>query len=551
MLTQQTALHVSACHSTIQTRLRFRLLSSVFAGVALAISAIAAPCEAGDNFFPPFVPGALLVSSSVYTGTASTVTVGQTLPGGGTAIADGTYPDVFQNATVDGSFGVTSPIFLKQYSLARDGGSAFLLNTLNVTDWTGIVTSFSSKSEIALNFSTSGNALTFMGYKAPINTLDVSNSNTPSHVDPSNPVAARYQRAIVQIGGNHGSRILVTPVNSYSGNNGRVAILNDNYKQNIYYTVGNAGNGSGTPPTFIVNNTGVQIAQPGIPDTTVTGVQQGTIGAATGFQYGYTVTQYGSPPYAADKSGKDDNFRGERIFNNTLYVTKGSGSNGIDTVFQVGAAGVLPTLLTAASTQFAILPGFPIGALAKTISTDPTSPNFAATNFHPFGIWFANKTTLYVADEGDGVNTTAKTVPTPNAGLQKWSLVGGTWQLDYTLQNGLGLGVQYTVAGWHPSLSPATDGLRNLTGKVNHDGTVTLFAITSTISTSADQGADPNRLVSITDSLAAKSLPNNEQFHVLETARFGEVLRGVALNPCGGEDGEDGANCSPDGYDGD
>ncbi|HUB64212.1 MAG TPA: hypothetical protein VL996_07125, partial [Methylocella sp.] len=167
-------------------------------------------------------------------------------------------------------------------------------------------------------------------------------------------------------------------------------------------------------------------------------------------------------------------------------------------------------------------------------------------------IWFANKTTLYVADEGDGVNTTANAL-NPNAGLQKWSLVGGTWQLDYTLQNGLGLGVQYTVAGLDPSLSPATDGLRNLTGKVNHDGTVTLFAITSTISTSGDQGADPNRLVSITDSLAAKSLPNNEQFHVLETARFGEVLRGVALNPCGGEDGDakDGANCSPDGYDGD
>ena len=123
----------------------------------------------------------------------------------------------------------------------------------------------------------------------------------------------------------------------------------------------------------------------------------------------------------------------------------------------------------------------------------------------------------------------------PNAGLQKWSLTAGTWHLDYTLQNGLGLGVPYSVAGLDQSLYPATDGLRNITGKLNRDGTVTIFAITSTISTSGDQGADPNRLVSITDNLADKSLPN-EQFNILETAGFGEVLRGVAFTPCGDEE---------------
>ncbi|HUI22125.1 MAG TPA: hypothetical protein VLZ74_13905 [Methylocella sp.] len=515
-----------ARHSKSYTRLRFRLLSTVSGGIALAAGLGAGTGQALEFF--PVIPGNLIVSSSTYAGTAATVAIGQTLPGGGTAIANGSYPNVFQNATVDGSFGVTSPIILKQYSLSRDNRSAFLINKLNVSDQTGIVTSFSSKSELALNFSTSGDALTFMGYSAPINTLDVSNSNTPSHVDPTNPVAASYQRAIIQFGGGQ-QAFHVTPVNTYSGNNGRAAILNDKYGQNIYFTVGNAGNGSGTPPIFIVNNTGVQIAQPNTPDTTVVGVQQGTQGASKGFQYGYSVTQYG---YSADKSGKDDNFRGERIFHDTLYVSKGSGGNGIDTVFQVGAAGVLPTLTTASSVQFTILPGFPTG-LATNISTDPTSPNFAATDFHPFGIWFANATTLYVADEGDGVNSTANAAQNPNSGLQKWSLVSGTWHLDYTLQKGLNLGVSYSVPGLDPSLSPATDGLRNISGKVNRDGTVTIFAITSTVSNSGDQGADPNRLVSITDSLAATSLPSNEQFNVLETADFGEVLRGVAPAPCG------------------
>ena len=504
---------------------------SVSGGLAMAAILATGAGQASEWAFP-LAPDTLIVSSSTYTGTAATVTVGQTLPGGGKAIANGTYPDVFENATVDGSFGITSPIILRNYALSRDNRSAFLINSLNVTDKTGFVTSFSSKSELALNFSTTGNALTFMGYNAPINTLDVSNSNTPGHVDPTNPVAESYQRAIIQF---HGDRpFLVTPVNTYSGNNGRAAILNDSYGQNIYYTVGNAGNGSGTPPVFIVNNTGVQIAQPGVPDTTVVGVQQGTSGAAKGFEYGYSVTQYGSPAYAADKSGKDDNFRGETIFHKTLYVTKGSGGNGIDTVFQVGAAGTLPTLTTASATQIAILPGFPIG-LATNIVTDPTKPGFAATNFHPFGIWFADATTLYVADEGDGVVTTANAL-NPNAGLQKWTLSAGTWHLAYTLQKGLGLGVQYPVPGLASSLNPATDGLRNLTGKVNPDGTVTIFAITSTISASGDQGADPNRLVTITDRLAATSLPSDEEYNVLETAGFGQVLRGVALARFGDRD---------------
>jgi hypothetical protein len=68
------------------------------------------------------------------------------------------------------------------------------------------------------------------------------------------------------------------------------------------------------------------------------------------------------------------------------------GSNGIDTVYQVGNAGALPTLATAAAAPITVLPGFPTVS-AKTAG---------ATNDYPFGIWFANATTLYVADEGDG-----------------------------------------------------------------------------------------------------------------------------------------------------
>ena len=83
-----------------------------------------------------FWPGNIVVTRSVYTGDASTVTVGQTLPpfcvagtvnvpllaGGTVSVAvtcstatnDGTFPTIFNNGAADGSFGVTSPIFLDQ-----------------------------------------------------------------------------------------------------------------------------------------------------------------------------------------------------------------------------------------------------------------------------------------------------------------------------------------------------------------------------------------------------------------------------------------------------
>ncbi len=64
---------------------------------------------------PPL--GNLLLSRSFYVGTASTVVVGQVLPGGGHAVADGTYPGVWSNEAQDASFGVTSPILIDRSAL--------------------------------------------------------------------------------------------------------------------------------------------------------------------------------------------------------------------------------------------------------------------------------------------------------------------------------------------------------------------------------------------------------------------------------------------------
>ena len=182
-----------------------------------------------------------------------------------------------------------------------------------------------------------------------------------------------------------------------------------------------------------------------------------------------------------------------------------------------------------------VLQGFPT-TLAKS----------ASESAFPFGLWFANADTLYVADEGNGTNTfdpatgtfTAAAAQT-TAGLQKWVFNGTSWDLAYTLTAGLNLGTPYTVAGYPTGdnaatglpWTPATDGLRNITGRVNPNGTVTIYGITSTVSGSGDQGADPNKLVEITDPVGATAPAAGETFRTLRTAAFAEVLRGVSFTP--------------------
>ncbi len=463
-----------------------------------------------------FSPGNLLVSRSVYAGNDSLVTIGQALPGGGNATANGNYTTVWNNETPDPSFGITSPIFLDQ--LAPNGT---FINSLAINT-SQLVTSFPSKSELGLSVSSDGTAVTFMGYVAPVNTLDVSNSNTPGHVDPTNPVALTYQRAVGEIDAN--GNLLVTPVNTYSGNNGRTAVLAANVNgsgQSNYYMVGNAGNGAGTEPVNIVNNTGLQMTpRLGGANATVVGVQQGVANASNGFQFGYSVVQNSLP---ADKSGKDNNFRGLTLANNTLFATKGSGSNGIDTVYQIGTAGTLPTAATAATTAITVLPGFNSTSAKTAISNANPASN-------PFGLFFANSTTLYVADEGDAVLADLTNGNDPNAGLQKWIFNGTVWNLAYTLKNGLNLGANYSVGNVS---NLQTDGLRNITGEVYANGTVSLFAVTAAIGGLNDPGANPNFLMGITDNLSANlsSEVSSEQFVTIDSAMAGEVLRGVSFTP--------------------
>jgi hypothetical protein len=520
---------------------------TVLCAVGVAAAGAPAGASATGNGFRFIFPGNLLVSESYYTN-APNIVAGQTqLPPGCTgsncvtATANGSYPLVFNNDLVDGSFGVTSKIYLAEMT---PGGLPIATIGVPASE---LVTSFSSKSELALNLSPDGRTVSFMGYVAAPDDVDVSNSNTPGVVDPTNPVPGTFYRAVAQLTGS--GNLGFTETNAYSGNNGRAAITANAGGKELIYTAGNAGNGSGTQPTGVILGAGVQLITPSSqPESAQSPGTPTPVGS-------FSVTQLGD---TADKIGKDDNFRGLTIFDNVLYYTKGSGGNGVNTVYFLDTTGTAchnGTGLPAAGAQL------PTSALSYTLSTlqkTGLSSNMCilkgfnttlaktSTNSFPFGLFFANAGTLYVADEGNGTATFANGQYTAaaaqsTAGLQKWVFdsSAGEWKLAYTLEAGLNLGQPYTVFGYPAGTNaatglpwaPATDGLRNITGRVNRNGTVTIWAITSTVSGSGDPGADPNKLVTITDPLSATSPAAGESFRTVRAARFGEVLRGVSFTP--------------------
>ncbi len=518
------------------TRSRLITHAALFAACGLvALNSSAGIADDGSAKGPPFTgdgengqgrrffePGSVVISASTYDrthGAVASLTAGQTrLANTKTAttlaVTGNNYVTVWNNETADASFGVTSPITL--FDINRYSGR--VMHSLSVpTD--EVVTSFPSKSELGLHFvrDDHGAHLVFVGYAgAGVGALDVSNSDAVAGQDPTNPVTFAFganfafHRTIVSL--DEDGEFSYTPTIDYGGNNGRSALLGSN---GLYYAVGNANNGdaatfgpsNGTNPD-VTETTGLEVVKPinaASASVTIPANNSAEVDPLLQFQFGT------SKP---DKPGKDDNFRGITEFGGALYFTKGSGSNGIQTVYTVPS---LPTLADAAATKITIVPGFPTDSAKAT-----------GGNYTPFAVFFANPTTMYVTDEGTGNATDVTT----HAGLQKWSLVNGQWVLDYILTRGLINTVDSNLTGEDgPYPNVTTIGLRNLAGVVNPNQTVTLWATTSTSSTSGDNGADPNKVVQITDTLAATGPAGavlNETFETIAGPTYGTVYRGVA-----------------------
>ncbi|HEX3636404.1 MAG TPA: hypothetical protein VHV99_13085 [Paraburkholderia sp.] len=499
------------------------------------------------------------------------------------AVTPGGFPNVFNNDANDANFGVTSEIYLDQWAPGATSASQTTdITTLAKQNGFDISTSFPSKSELALNVSVDKSSITFMGYNAPIDQVDISNSNTPGVIDPTNTdVAAPTYRTVAQL--NLAKNALTfTRTNAYSGNNGRAAVL----ANGTYYMVGNAGNSGSNPnPTYgqldtLTMNSGLQSIAPGSAcafsqvvgafqsgnGSTYTPVpagsacslaSMGTISDslagqifskktnAGGNQFGFTLASVAGQTF--DKTGKDANLRGLFVGpDGTMYVSKGSGSNGVNTVYQMGAVGALANGGTLPqNAAMAIVRGFPTLNAANLIpsssTVNPPAWTLSEGVGYPFGMWVPTNNTslMFVADEGD-LGTSAY-APSGSGGLWVYQQSNGTWTPIAHITQGLNLGTAYTVTdtgGTYgasgASYTTTPDGLRNITGQLNSDGSYTIYAVTSTIGNSLganfDEGADSNQLVTIKLTVNGSTV-STSGFTTLQTAPYGQVLRGVALVP--------------------
>ncbi len=123
-------------------------------------------------------PDSLVINSTTYDssqGAVGSLKVGTPIPNTATAtipaVAGNDYVNVWNNAPVDGSFGVTSGIELTTV----EPHSGHVLNRLRVPS-DEVVTSFSSKSELALHFVKDRDSghLVFVAYAgAGVGSLDV------------------------------------------------------------------------------------------------------------------------------------------------------------------------------------------------------------------------------------------------------------------------------------------------------------------------------------------------------------------------------------------
>jgi hypothetical protein len=193
-----------------------------------------------------------------------------------------------------------------------------------------------------------------------------------------------------------------------------------------------------------------------IRGTTTDGTNVWAVGGTSGVQ----ATTIGAVGTATPLSTTPTNLRRIEIFNGQLYI--GAAAAGFQGVSAVGTG--VPTISGQTTT---LLSGF-----SGTQST--------------YDFWFANPTTLYVADDravGSG------------GGIQKWTQTAGVWSLAYTMSTGTG-----AVA------------VRGLTGEFV-GGTAILYA-TST------QTAN-NTFVRVTDTGASSP------YTVLATSGTNQLFRGI------------------------
>jgi hypothetical protein len=387
--------------------------------------------------------------------------------------------------------------------------------TLSSTGAGAISGEYGSSSEGTLQLTGDGKALTIMGYGIDAATY---NANQAQYNVPGNLKIALGQTCSVTACGANAVPRVVAVINGDGGVDTTTAVYN------VY---------NGNNPRSVYSADGVHFYISG----------QGSSPDSTGGVFYTTLGSNSATPITGNDTNSKTSAQDTRmvqIYNNTLYVSadskEGSGSNRDF----IGTLGSPPaTSLFNSSNGPTRLPGFGNnGGTGKVVITPATSNGLNGPvngvnqeiNLSPQNFWFANANTLYVADSGqpknDSVTNDSNGNKVGDGGLQKWSLVSGSWVLDYTISAGLNL-VKNNAAD--PNSTSGTTGLYGLTGEiVTIDGIdyAELFATSATIG-----DLDTTYLYGIFDLLSATSGPSGESFTQLYTAPQGSNFKGLAFAP--------------------
>ena len=410
----------------------------------------------------------------------------------------------------EGSYGdnQAAPLTLFQYSPVGTSSAAYV-NSLVLPQTASsanlpISGEYGSSSEGTLQLSGTGQYLTLMGYG--INAANFNANPTAYGAAPSN--------ALAQSGSLTGKSYTPVP---------RVVVLVDAY-----------GNVNSSTPIYNIFNTNNPRSAYTANGTTAYVSGQGSGSDATGGVFFTPLNATNNSPTPITGLDTTSNTlsqdtRDVQIVNNTLYVSvdtkEGSGS-ARSYIGTLGTVGTPPTSTVGAPVM---LTGYGnTGGTGKvTITTGANSTGNSLNaglqiNTSPVGYFFANASTLYVADSGNPKNNSA-TSSLGDGGLQKWvnshTDGTGTWSLAYTLYKGLNVVANSSAAG--------TTGLFGLTGVVS-GGSVELYATNYTIN-----DLDPTYLYGLSDTLSftTASQAASESFTQLATAPSDSNFKGVSFAP--------------------
>jgi len=442
------------------------------------------------------------------------------LPAGAQSFSSFTAGDIVVSVEGNGVYGATSGSYtdnqaalltLFEFNPAGTNSAAFVGSLVLPQTSSGsnyaISGEYGSSSEGTLELSGNGEYLTIMGYG--VNAADFNANPTAYGTTTNDPTKPN---ALGQSGSLTGQ--------SYTAVPRVVALIGANGSVDTSTALYGVFNGNNPRSAYTVDGSSFYVSGQGNSPDATGGVFYATRGSSTA-----------TPITGLDTNSKtsSQDTREVQVYNNRLYVSvdskEGSGSNR-DFIGTLGAAGSLPTSLANSGNGPTQLSGFASSSAGKLTVTAANENSINKTvvgstiNLSPENFFFANPSTLYVADSGSPKNNSGSST-LGDGGLQKWVNSkpdgSGTWTLEYTLSAGLNLVPNTAASG--------TTGLLGLTGEVVGDN-IELFATNYTVG-----DLDPTYLFGITDSLLATTLPTGEQFSILATAPADSNFKGVSLAP--------------------